>query len=466
MKNNNLPLRRTVVRQCKDGITRGGFAKRTLDEDIAAFHAGVKKGAPDECWPWQGATLLMGNKSGGKYGTMTFMGKPMRTHRVAYMIAHNLRPIPRGKVIRHFICHFGLCCNPAHLKMGTHKQNMEDAKRDGSFATGDRSGSRTHPESRPRGENHPHAKITQKLVVECFRLRFEGLPEYEIAKKVGLSSVSAILNRTSWPHVKIPAEYLQIDTKKLHRANNGKAHRRFSDDDIRQARKLFDRGGITVTQIARKLGRSLTQTWKIVHRKVHADVAEPGTYQRNAPRVNILRGYWGNEPFSRTYSAPVTSGVTILSGQVISLSSGSWVLGCAAGLEPFIAFQDSVDTDVSSSGLLLGFSCAGQFEIETPWFDNTVTYAESAFLVAATGTSGTGNTSTSLVLPGVASVGAITLAGTSNADVIGYAAAGGRQDATSINSQSGFLEPVGSSASKIYLLRFRTQWFPHAEYAS
>ena len=182
----------------------------------------------------------------------------------------------------------------------------------------------------------------------------------------------------------------------------------------------------------------------------------------------MLRGYFGNEPMARSYSAPVTAGVTILSGQLISLSAGAWVLGVASGAEPFIAFADSTDTDVVSAGLLLGLSCAGQYEIETPWFDNSVVYSESSFLSPATGGSSTAN-----VTPGAAALGAITIA-TSNTDVIGYAAAGGRQDATAINSQSGYLEAtaVGSAASgltpaaKIYLLRFRTQWLPHVELAS
>lgn len=193
-----------------------------------------------------------------------------------------------------------------------------------------------------------------------------------------------------------------------------------------------------------------------------------GTYSRTAPRVNVLRGYFGNEPFGRTSSAPVTSGVTILSGQLISKVSGSWVLGCAASSEPFIAFADSTDTDVISSGLLLGLSCAGQYEIETPWFDNTVVYNDSAFLVAATGGSSTANVS-----PGSGVLGALTLgvAGQSK-DVVGFVSGGGRQDATAINSQSTPYSaytnpPVNTvSANKIYLLRFQTQWYPDAQYTS
>lgn len=162
--------------------------------------------------------------------------------------------------------------------------------------------------------------------------------------------------------------------------------------------------------------------------------------------------------------------MTILSGQLISLSSaGKWILGCPAGKEPFIAFADSVDTDVISSGLLLGLSCAGQFEIETPWFDNTVVYAESSPLKAATGGSTTSN-----VAPGTAALGAITLGSLSAAagDLLGYASNGGRQDATAINSQSKpyslRVDPTNASsaANKIYLLRFRTQWTPKVVYAT
>jgi len=140
-------------------------------------------------------------------------------------------------------------------------------------------------------------------------------------------------------------------------------------------------------------------------------------------------------------------------------------LGVAQGLEPYIAFADSTDTDVTSSGLLLGLSCAGQFEIETPWFDNTVTYVESSPLKAATGGSSTAN-----VAPGTAALGAITLGVFSTAeDTIGFASAGGRQDATSINSQSGALENSAGGTTNpnvIYLLRFKTQWMPRATYSS
>jgi hypothetical protein len=177
-----------------------------------------------------------------------------------------------------------------------------------------------------------------------------------------------------------------------------------------------------------------------------------GIYQRTAPRVQVLRGYWGNEPYARTFSAPVTSGVTIKSGQLISLSSGSWVLGCSAGQEPFIAFHDSTDTDVVSSGQLVGLSCAGQFVIETGYFDNTQTYVENSPLKADSGSG---------AYQATGATGQITLGTLSTAeDTIGFATAGGRQDNVSIDSSAA---PI---SGHLYVLRFRTQWLPRATTAS
>ena len=48
-----------------------------------------------------------------------------RLHRVAWE-AHNAEPIPEGMVVMHS-CDNRECFNPAHLSIGTQKQNIEDA---------------------------------------------------------------------------------------------------------------------------------------------------------------------------------------------------------------------------------------------------------------------------------------------------------------------------------------------------
>lgn len=111
-----------------------------------------------------------------------------------------------------------------------------------------------------------------------------------------------------------------------------------------------------------------------------------GQLKRLKPRVEVLRGYNPNEPHTLTQSHPVKSGVVVLSGMVIYLKWNAttaqyeWNLGCDAGATPYIALQDwdrsqttglgqfGYDPDVIEAGKLTGLSCAGQFEIETPYF--------------------------------------------------------------------------------------------------
>lgn len=98
-----------------------------------------------------------------------------------------------------------------------------------------------------------------------------------------------------------------------------------------------------------------------------------GTVKRQYPRVEVLRGFNPNEPFTLTQAYPVADGVTILSGQVISkswnaaLGQYEWVLGWTAGV-PFIAYNDDQDKDVLEAGTLPGLSSAGQFEIQTAFW--------------------------------------------------------------------------------------------------
>lgn len=102
-----------------------------------------------------------------------------------------------------------------------------------------------------------------------------------------------------------------------------------------------------------------------------------GTIKRAKPKLNVLRGFKPNEPDSYAVGAPVASGVTVLSGQIVYLdwisadSQYVWKVGCAPGATPHIALQDSVDPDVVAAGSLVGLSCAGQFEVQTGYYTAT-----------------------------------------------------------------------------------------------
>jgi hypothetical protein len=105
-----------------------------------------------------------------------------------------------------------------------------------------------------------------------------------------------------------------------------------------------------------------------------------GYIRRQYPRVEVLRGYDPNEPRTLTQSFPVATGVTVLSGQVVSLAWNAgldtyeWELGWSAGRVPHIALQDSADEDVLEAGKLTGLSSLGKFEIQTAFFKTGDTY--------------------------------------------------------------------------------------------
>lgn len=72
-----------------------------------------RSGGPDACWPWLGST-----RNG--YGQIWSNGKLVRTHRVAYELAHG--SIPAGLVIDH-LCRTPACANPRHLEPVTNREN-------------------------------------------------------------------------------------------------------------------------------------------------------------------------------------------------------------------------------------------------------------------------------------------------------------------------------------------------------
>ncbi len=184
---------------------------------IERFWAKVDKSAgPDACWPWTAS------RNPGSYGRVSHFRRTAYAHRVAYEIA--IGPIPAGD---HYgtmcVCHRcdnKICCNPAHLWLGTVSDNNadRDAKgrqvavtgdRHGSrthperVARGDRNGSRLHPDRHPRGERQGIAKLTESDVHLIRAAVARGESGRDIAPRFGVSfsQISRVARGAAWAHV-------------------------------------------------------------------------------------------------------------------------------------------------------------------------------------------------------------------------------------------------------------------------
>jgi hypothetical protein len=96
-----------------------------IEDRRAHFWSQVDLRGPDRCWPWKASTKPGGY---GQYninhpdGSQTNIG----AHRLAWAMTKNNGRLPGDeKHIRH-LCHNPVCCNPAHLELGTAKANGED----------------------------------------------------------------------------------------------------------------------------------------------------------------------------------------------------------------------------------------------------------------------------------------------------------------------------------------------------
>jgi len=135
------------------------------------------------CMEWTGARWPNG------YGNIRSGEAPYRakyTHRVAWEVA-NGRPVPAGMLVCHS-CDNRVCCNAAHLFLGTHADNMRDM---------------TDKARQARGERSGQAKLTEVQVVEILRLWALGMTHVAIAARVGTSNqnVGKICRGERWAHV-------------------------------------------------------------------------------------------------------------------------------------------------------------------------------------------------------------------------------------------------------------------------
>ena len=135
------------------------------------FWSWVNISDPESCWEWKGHK----NKDG--YGRFVSNKKRYVSSRFSYTISKG--DIPDDLLVCHS-CDNPSCVNPEHLFLGSYTDNNRDTVNKG----------RTNPR---KGDNHPHAKITEAQVEEIKMLLESGISNKEIAERYGVS-VSHIRN--------------------------------------------------------------------------------------------------------------------------------------------------------------------------------------------------------------------------------------------------------------------------------
>lgn len=131
---------------------------------------------PERCWVWQASTYSNG------YGRIWVDGAVRLAHRVVWKLIHGYYS---DLLILH-ACDVRACCNPKHLREGTHVENTQDAM------------------NRHRFSLPPIvAKVTEDQVREIRTLRDAGMSLRSIAQlyNIGFSTAGAIYHRQTWKHV-------------------------------------------------------------------------------------------------------------------------------------------------------------------------------------------------------------------------------------------------------------------------
>jgi hypothetical protein len=152
-------------------------------------------------------------------------------------------PVPDGLCVLHK-CDNPPCVNPAHLFLGTRRDNAHDAMA---------------KDRHSRGERNGVSKLTDAATISLINLWNSGCTQVELSDrfKVSQQVVSKIVNRQLWKHLKIQ------------RPRQAWRHTgQLKPEQVLEIRRLYSAGGISMQAVADKFNICQQSVSLIVNLKI------------------------------------------------------------------------------------------------------------------------------------------------------------------------------------------------------
>ena len=215
-----------------------------LAGDSEKFWERVHVGNGDECWEW----ALKADSNG--YGDYRLgPGRRYKTHRIAFFLGHGKDP---GELLVCHACDNPTCCNPAHLWIGTPRDNILDCHSKGRNAdvTGENNGTASMTDATAKG-------ILEDLVAKEMKVK-------DIALKWGVhrARVTEIKMGKVWTCVVLSPEKEKIREK----LRNSWGQAKLTKEDIAQAIEMR-KSGMLCREIAEVFGVCMSTIARAVRNK-------------------------------------------------------------------------------------------------------------------------------------------------------------------------------------------------------
>lgn len=147
------------------------------------FWAKVDRRSDDECWLWQASVSSCG------YGQFNIGGKVFISSRVAWALVKATEP-GEQQVCHH--CDTPACCNPAHLFLGTQRDNIADMVAKNRARSGG-----------ARGERQWKTRLTEAQVLH---IRSSPRKSADLARELGVwpTAICNIRKGRTWAWLTAP----------------------------------------------------------------------------------------------------------------------------------------------------------------------------------------------------------------------------------------------------------------------